>query len=240
MAKGEIDMGPISSFAYADQYPHFVIMPDLSISAMGPVGSIFLFTRDQSLSEISNSRIALTSTSASSVALLRILLEKFEGGKPEYVTLDPDLKEMMSVADATLLIGDDALKALWNNPGYRVLDLGQEWFNYTGLSMTFAVWAVRREIADTRTKELEEIYVRFMEAKEKGLLDIRPVIQEAIKQLGGDVEFWTKYYNGLCYDLRDKEIEGLKAYYQYAAELGMISPEVQICMLDLPAGMGMR
>lgn len=33
MAKGEIDMGPISSFAYADAFPNYVLYPDLSVSA---------------------------------------------------------------------------------------------------------------------------------------------------------------------------------------------------------------
>ncbi|MBA4495601.1 menaquinone biosynthetic enzyme MqnA/MqnD family protein [Paenactinomyces guangxiensis] len=240
MAKGEIDMGPISSFAYAETYPDYVLMPDLSISATGPVGSIFLFTRGEELADLHQARIALTNTSASSVALLRILLEKFAGAKPEYVTMDPCLDDMMNRADAALLIGDDALKGLWRNSGYRILDLGQEWYNRTGMSMTYAVWAVRREIAETRTAELEEIFVRFMKAKEKGQRDPRPVIREAMRQLGGDVPFWDRYYDGLSYDLREKEIAGLKAYYRYGAELGLLPPDVQICMLDLPAGLGMR
>lgn len=240
MAAGEIDMGPISSFAYAENYPHFVLMPDLSISAMGPVGSIFLFTRGKELSEVRHARIALTNTSASSVNLLRVLLEKFEGGSPDYVTMPPSLEEMMKQADAALLIGDDALKALWKNPGYRVLDLGEEWHKYTGLSMTYAVWAVRREIAETRMEELEEIYVRFMKAKEQGRRDPLPVIQEAMRQLGGERVFWKEYYDNLIYDLREREIAGLKAYYRYAAELGLLSSDVEICMLDLTAGLGMR
>ncbi|SEN27968.1 menaquinone biosynthesis protein [Lihuaxuella thermophila] len=240
MAAGEIDLGPISSFAYAENYPHFVLMPDLSISAMGPVGSIFLFTRGKELSELRHARIALTNTSASSVNLLRVLLEKFEGGSPDYVTMPPCLDEMMKEADAALLIGDDAIKALWHHSGYRVLDLGEEWHKYTGLSMTFAVWAVRREIAETRMEELAEIYLRFMKAKEQGRREPLPVIREAMRQLGGERDFWTKYYDGLCYDLREQQLEGLKTYYRYAAELGLLSSDVEICMLDLPAGLGMR
>lgn len=241
MARGEIDMGPISSFAYAEQYPQYVLMPDLSVSAMGPVGSIFLFTRGAELVDLRHARIALTQTSASSVALLRILLEKFAGASPDYVTMVPNLEQMMKEADAALLIGDDALKALWNNPaGYRVLDLGQEWFERTGLSMTFAVWAIRKEIAETRTAELEEIYFRFMKAKETGRKQPLPVIQEAIRQLGGEPAFWQQYYEGLCYDLREKEVVGLKTYYRFAAELGLLPPDVEICMLDLPASLGMR
>jgi chorismate dehydratase len=148
MAAGEIDMGPISSFAYADQYPNYVLLPDLSVSARGRVGSIFLFTRDAALSDLRSARIALTNTSASSVALLKVLLNGYERGNPEYLTMPPSLGDMMEQADAALLIGDDAIRAQRENPGYRVLDLGWEWYQRTGLYRSSARrsvnWVVMR------------------------------------------------------------------------------------------------
>jgi chorismate dehydratase len=232
MAQGMIDMGPISSFAYAQAYPRYVLLPDLSVSASGAVGSIFLFTKGLAWSDLRHARIALTCTSASSVVLLKILLERFAGATPEYITLPPSLDVMMKQADAALLIGDDALTALWNNPGYLVFDLGEEWFKRTGLSMTFAVWAVQRELVEARATELVELYHLFIQAKEKGVRQIAPVIQAAMRQLGGTESFWRTYYRGLCYDLRERELIGLHTFYRYAAELGLLSPDVQMCMLD--------
>lgn len=240
MATGEIDMGPISSFAYAEQYPNYVIMPDLSISARGAVRSIFLFTRTPQLRDLQGATVALTNTSASSVGLLRILLEKFVGVTPDYVTMPPSLDEMMQQADAALLIGDDALKALWHNPGYHVIDLGEEWLRQTGESMVFSVWAVRKELTETRMPELEEIYLRFMAAKEKGRTHLQPIIQTAMQQLGGEPTFWQQYYAGLSYDFREQEQRGLATYYRYLGELGLVSSDVQIHLLDLPARSGRR
>lgn len=241
MASGEIDMGPISSFAYADHYPEFVLMPDLSVSARGPVRSIFLFTKGEDLADLKQARIALTNTSASSVALLRIIMEKFIGATPEYKTMPPDLTKMMNEADAALLIGDDALKAkLTPDLPYRIFDLGQEWYNRTDLSMTFAVWAVRREIVESRKEELQQVYERFMKAKALGNKQRQPIIAEAMRQLKGSESFWHQYFEGLCYDLGETEQIGLKTYYRYAAEIGLISPDVQISMLDLPTSLGMR
>lgn len=241
MASGEIDLGPISSFAYADYFPKFVLMPDLSVSARGPVGSIFLFTKGKELEELKDARIALTNTSASSVALLRIIMEKFVGATPEYKTMSPNLSQMMLEADAALLIGDDALKAkMTPDLPYRIFDLGQEWYNRTDLSMTFAVWAVRREIVETRRDELIQVYERFMKAKVLGSQRRQPIIEEAMRQLNGSESFWNQYFDGLCYDLQEKEQIGLETYYRYAAEMGLISPNVQISMLDLPTGLGMR
>jgi len=236
MAAGEIDMGPISSFAYGENHTRYTLIPHLSISSRGPVRSIYLFTRQAELSELRSARIAVTNTSASSVALLKILLQYFEGGNPEYISMPPSLDAMMEQGEAALLIGDDAVRGAWENPGYRVLDLGEEWYKRTGLDMTFAVWAVRDEVIDERREELAVIASRFIESKERGMRDLHPVVEEARRRLGGSPEFWFRYYTGLCYDLGERQLEGLKAYYRYAAELGLLPEGVQIRVLDLPAG----
>ncbi|GAA5345682.1 futalosine synthase [Planifilum fimeticola] len=236
MAAGEIDMGPISSFAYGENHSRYSLIPHLSVSSRGPVRSIYLFTRQADLSDLRSARIAVTNTSATSVALLKILLQYFEGGDPEYLTMPPSLEEMMDRADAALLIGDDAVRGAWQNPGYRVLDLGEEWYKRTGLDMTFAVWAVRDEVIERLRDEVSAIASRLIGSKEKGLKDLFPVVEEARRRLGGSPEFWFQYYTGLCYDLGERQLEGLKAYYQYAGELGLLPENVRIRVLDLPAG----
>ena len=68
---------------------------------------------------------------------------------PEFFRCPPDLTEMLLEAEAAVLIGDVALRALYDAPkrGLYVTDLGQAWREWTGLPMVFAVWAVRREFA---------------------------------------------------------------------------------------------
>lgn len=234
MAAGSIDMGPISSFAYADDYPKYVIMPDLSVSSKGPVGSIFLFSKKDTFTAVKNGKIALTNTSASSINLLKILLEYFAGGSPSYTTQNPNLDQMMTNADAALLIGDDALRANWSNTKYHVFDLGLEWYKETGLPMTFAVWAVNRHVAEERQETLSLIYQRFLQAKKLGKQEPIPVIQEAMRSLGGEVADWKKYYAGLNYDFGPEEQHGLATYFHYAALAGLIKDEVKIEVLDLP------
>lgn len=234
MAEGTIDMGPISSFAYAENQDQFTLLPDLSISAHGPVQSIFLFTKGKALHELDALRVAVTNTSASSVALLRILLEKFEEIEPIYITMESDLIKMMAKAEACLLIGDEAIKAQWSHHDYTVFDLGEEWYKRTGLSMTFAVWAVRNEMIATRQEELKEIHSRFLHARSEGMRCRERVIAEAQKKLGGETSFWSTYFEGLCYHLGEKEINGLQTYYDYAYELGLIENKVDIRILCFP------
>ncbi len=232
MKKGEIDLGPISSFAYGEAYPNYLLLPHLSVSATGAVGSIFLFTKGKSLSELDGAKIALTNTSATSVHLLRILLERFERVRPLYITMAPDLKQMLRRADAAMVIGDDAIRASWSDQGYRAFDLGEEWYLRTGLSMTFAVWAIRKEIVEYRWSEIEKIYDRFIESKEKSRQNLLPVIQHAMNKLGGTEAFWQKYFWGLSHDLGEKEIAGLQTYYRYAAELGFLKEGIKVDPLD--------
>ncbi len=233
MAAGKIDIGPISSFAYAKDYPKYCLFPNLSISATGPVGSIFLFSKHPEFTAVINGKIALTNTSETSVNLLKILLEYFGGGTPSYTVESPDLDKMMLNADAALLIGDDALRESWANRKYHVFDLGQEWYKETGLSMTFAVWAVNRQVAMEQKSLLQLIYQRFIQAKDLSKQDLMPVIQAAKDKLGGEEETWVRYFQGLNYDFGQREQAGLAAYYHYAALAGLVSQEPKINLIEV-------
>ncbi len=234
MAEGTIDIGPISSFAYAEQFPKLFLIPDLSISSWGAVRSIYLFSRKSSLSELDGMKIALTTSSSTSVNLLRIILEVFEEVKPSYHSYAPNFQEMMEQNDAALLIGDDALRASWQYSHFHAFDLGYEWYKRTGLSMTFAVWAIRKEVVKERATEVERLLQAFLSAKTKGKRNLQPIIREAKRRLGGSTSFWTEYYEGLCYDLGERELMGLKTFYQYALELGLLDKEVEVQLLDVP------
>lgn len=81
IAKGELEAGLISSLAYAKNQKDLALLPDVSISATGRVGSVLFFYRGP-LKALSGQTVALTPESATSVALLKLLLEDFYGLKP--------------------------------------------------------------------------------------------------------------------------------------------------------------
>lgn len=232
MLEGLIDIGPISAYAYGKNASKYFLIPDISISARGAVRSIFLFSRTPVLSELDGAKIALTTSSATSIHLLRIILEHFEGIQPDYCSLPPDLNQMMQQADAALLIGDDAIKASFQDHGYYAFDLGYEWYLRTNLNMTYAVWTIRREVVEDRKPEIVPILQAFLSAKEKGTQNLQPVIQVAKGRLGGSESFWKEYFSGLCYDFKDKELSGLKKYYALCRKLGLLQSEVDIQFLD--------
>lgn len=183
MSRGEIQIGALSSFAYAEAADKLLLLPDLSVSADGPVKSILLFSR-QPLHELTNATIAMTNTSATSVNLLKILMA-LNGGSHTYMTTEPVLEDMLEVADAALLIGDNAIRASWDSKDYYVTDLGQWWKELTGCSMTFAVWAVNREAVERNAEGMAEIAAMFEDSKQRSLQDLSPIIAEAVDRIGG-------------------------------------------------------
>lgn len=221
MAEGSIDMGPISSFAYGEHADEYVLLPDLSVSAWGKVNSILLFHREP-LDKVANGRIALVNTSATSVNLLKILMEKFYGGRPDYFSYPPKLDEMMKDADGALLIGDDAIRSSWQDHGYLVTDLGEEWNRLTGCWMSFAVWAIREDAIKRSPELISEIYRSFVESKRKGLADPSGMIGLAVESIGGTEEYWSRYFGQLTYDFAEPQWKGLSLYYRLAHELGLL------------------
>lgn len=227
MAAGEIDMGPISSFAYGESFDQYVLFPDLSVSAWGPVKSILLFHR-KPLGEIASGTFALINTSATSVNLLKILLQKCYGGSPSYFYSSPPLEDMIGQADGALLIGDDAIRASWANTDYLVTDLGAEWNRLTGEWMSFAVWAIRKELAREQPDLVSDIYQGFLEGKHKGLREPDGMIQKAAAEIGGTESYWKAYFSQLCHDFGPDQQRGLSLYYKYALEQGLLDAEVPI------------
>ncbi len=227
MRNGVIDIGPISSFAYAESHNRYYILPNLSVSAYGSVRSILLFYKDN-LDRVKNGRIALTTASATSVNLLKIILQKFHGGNPEYSFAPPSLHDMMEGMDGALLIGDDAIRASWENHGYQVLDLGAEWTRLTGHWMTFAIWAIQREAIESMPELISRVQVSFNESKFRGQSELRGIITAAMDRLGGTHDYWKLYFSELNYDFSDEQKKGLQLYYQYAMELGLLSGEVPL------------
>ena len=125
LIEGELDTAPISSIEYARNAERLRILPRICVSSEGAVDSIQLVSRTP-LEHVRT--VAVTPESATSVVLTKVLLPE-----AEHVPLGEE-------AEATLLIGDAALKSAFEDPTPHY-DLGRLWLERTGLPMVFAVWA---------------------------------------------------------------------------------------------------
>ncbi|ADU30131.1 protein of unknown function DUF178 [Evansella cellulosilytica DSM 2522] len=227
MEKGVIDVGGISSFSYGENYEEYMLLPNFSVSSPREVGSIFLFSK-LPITELHNKTIALTSSSATSVNLLKIILQKFYSLEVSYVTMEPDYDSMLKEYDACLLIGDDAITASWNKrEDIHKYDLGTIWEHFTGYPMTYAVFAVRKSACEKHPILLDYLYKQFLYSKTTSIHNhFEEIIYSIQKQLGGKKSFWKNYYHGLNYDLTERHVAGLYHYFNLAYEMNLLENKV--------------
>jgi chorismate dehydratase len=204
LASGEADVGLIPSIEY-QRIPGLRVVPHLGIAASSEVRSVLL------VSKVSREKIRIVDldpASRTSAVLTRILLRRVYG-------LDPEYREGRGEADASLIIGDPALKTQLN--GHVVLDLAAEWRAYSGHPFVFAFWAVREGAASAEVRSvLQDSYAagrrRFAslvseEAAQTGLPE--PVVEDYLR-------------HALHYDLDAGDVAGLETFYRLAAEEGLI------------------
>jgi chorismate dehydratase len=214
LAAGELDVGliPVIEFFRGDRY---TFVPNIAIGSRGPVLSVTLFSR---VPWTAIRTVALDEGSRTSAALTQLLLRKRYGVAPEVVPLPIDRAPDDLTTDAVLLIGDRAMRACL--PGYRfAYDLGEEWTQWTGLPMVFAVWAVRHGV------ELGETEAAFQKAKEYGLAHAGEIAQREAAELGLDPGFCRRYLsNVLRFDLGPVELAGMRKFRELVEECIWANP----------------
>ena len=142
------------------------------VGATGRVESVMLFSK---LPIEAVNSVALDTSSHSSVALTTIIARDFYNLNPRWIHHAPDLKQMLQIADAALLIGDPALVAMQNPGAMRVYDLAGEWQRFTGLSFIFAAWAARAGLEPQRRDELTQI---LNQARDEGKANIAQLVAQ--------------------------------------------------------------
>ena len=216
MQQGSLDLAWIPSIVYA-RLNGCLIIPGFSISSFHSVKSVLLISKKE-MGEIK--KIALDQSSRTSVAMIKIILKEY-GVRPEFITLAPDFQEMMKEADAALIIGDNALRV--KKEGYRVYDLGEEWYRMTGLPFVHALLLVKPEFS------LGDQLAVLHQAREIGLSRTERIIDEESDHAGLDKELLRDYLEKrIYYDLGEKEIAGLKTFYLLARREGLIEKETEL------------
>ncbi len=228
-----LDMAPIPSIEYARNHRDYVLMPDISVSCDGEVKSIYLFSKIP-IEELHGRKIALSNTSATSQALLRIIMSKKYGAMPEYFASTPELRAMLMEADAALLIGDDALRARYKtHDRLYIYDLGQEWKDLTGLPMVFAVWAIRKDFVEKQLPQVKMIKEAFCDSMAYSLENIHDVAEKASQWEDFPAEYLVSYFASLRFDFDISKQQGLMEYYRQAYNLGILEEVPPMSVLSL-------
>ncbi len=232
LIQGELDISPISSIEYARNAEELMLLPDLTVNADGEVRSILLVSKVP-VTELDGKTIALTNTSATSHALLKILLKEKYKLQCDFFISPPDISSMLLEAEAALLIGDHALRAFYQPPpDLYTYDLGEAWKELTGLPMVYAVWAIRRSFALEQPELTREIYQAFCQSMEYSLKHIDQVSQNAARweTLGADL--LKQYFTCLKFNFDGREQAGLKEFYLRANRNGFLAKIPELEFID--------
>jgi len=219
----QLDMGLVSSHEYAAHPEHYLLLDDISISASGPVGSVFLFSRCEPR-YLTGKLVRLSGQSQTSVSLVKIILEEFYTVKPRY-EVGPALEAQDDNAvSAVLAIGDEALILAQSNIYPHAVDLGNIWHQKTSLPFVFAVWAMRQEFCRSYPETVREIHRELLRCRQEGRADLKNISKKVGSRVSMAVDACYEYLKGIEHDLGPQKKKGLVRFIQYLIERGEGSP----------------
>jgi chorismate dehydratase len=133
---------------------------------------------------------------------------------------------MLLEAEAGVLIGDVALRALYEAPGrgLSVTDLGQAWREWTGLPMVFAVWAVRRDFAASHPGLVKDVHQAFLRSRDLCLAELDEAAEAAARWEPFDAATLASYFRALDFSLGERQVAGLREFARRAVTLDGLPP----------------
>lgn len=236
MAAGEMVAASTSSVEYARRPERYFLLPNLAIGSKGPVQSVLLLSR-RPVVALEGERILVSAETHTSAALLRLLLtQRFGLRDISYHT--GSATEMVASGNpptAFLAIGDEALR-LRRHPLYpHVLDLGEAWMDWTGHPFIFGVWVAEKRFFTERSAPRPENPGALLgRSRDWGLAHMDAILDIAVQNYPNmSRQEHTEYFQGLSYDLGEREQAGLRLFLKKLEETGVIDKAPPLEFLPL-------
>jgi chorismate dehydratase len=221
MQQGRVDLGSISAMEYGRRFQDYFLLPDLSISSRGPVGSVLLFSRVPP-AELDGRPLLVSAHSASGAALLKVLMSELYRARPLF-RQGPVVEAMTPEYDGVLAIGDEALQLQPRGNWPHVLDLGAAWQEWIGLPFVFGVWAVRRDYAVSRPEKASTLHYLLLRSRDWGLKALPELSRLAAANLGRPASELLSYFQHLDYSLTTEHEKGLAIFFNHLYNLGELA-----------------
>lgn len=213
LARGQVDAALVPVIEY-QRMPDVLLVPDVCVGSKSSVRSVALVTGRNNLKKVE--RVALDESSRTSVALVKIIFREFLGFEPEWISAAPDLKSMLTAADAALVIGDPAMKI--SRDQFRVFDLATLWHEFTGLGFVFAMWMARSDSAE-KIRAID-----FAAARDEGLAHVDDIAAENQVVVGlTQEEIRTYLTENIAFRIDEEMRKGLDRYFELASKHQLIA-----------------
>jgi chorismate dehydratase len=234
LSDGEVDASLSSSIAYARNWRDYLVLPGHSISSCGEVKSVLFFS-PQELEQMDGQTVYLTRESETSICLLKIVLEAFfKLENVNYATTDESLEDLVARNESVLLIGDRALRMAAACPeATHCYDLGELWFQATGLPFVFALWMVRKEAAVASPEAVKALDEQLQLSRQQVLGNIVEHAEKSAQRTGFEQALVQAYWQTIDYRLDKAHIYGLRLFYVLARKLGLLKETSKLVFFDL-------
>ena len=227
---GVFDVTAISFHAYAYVADKYALLPH-GASIGDKYGPILVSKEPRTAAEIGSMKIAIPGELTSAFLALRIYNNEFE-----YVVMPFD--EIIEAVqkekvDAGLLIHEGQL--FYNQLGlHKVLDLGEWWYDKTGLPLPMGGNVIRRDLGKDLMKQvskhLHASIVYSMENREDALAYAMQFARDMQPELAD--RFVAMWVNDLTLDYGDRGREAVKRLMAEGHKAGIIPHKVKIDFVD--------
>jgi chorismate dehydratase len=185
--------------------------------------------------------MAVDEGSKTSIALSKVLLAEIYGLQPDTLPLpmacDPDQIE----ADAVLVIGDRAMHPSRYKSFTSDWDLGQKWFEHTGLPFVFAMWVGRSECSTECNKDCStgdcktgDWRYHFETARDEGVAKLSELCDRYASSYQLTHADCMEYLgSNLRFKMTREDLLGLKTFHAKAVRLGLVSQELKPVWPDI-------
>jgi len=227
---GVYDVTAISFHAYAYVYDKYALLPH-GASIGDQYGPIVVSKDQRDPSEIPNLKIGVPGELTSAFLALRIYSSDFEY---EVIPFDEIIAAVQSGrVDAGLLIHEGQL--FYKQEGLdKVLDLGEWWFEETGLPLPMGGNVIRRGLGEELmlevSKHLRRSIVYSMENREDALAYAMQFARDMPPELAD--RFVAMWVNELTLDYTDRAKEGVKLLLEKGYEKGIIPHRVEVDFVE--------
>src|SRR6476620_1940702 len=228
--KGVYDVTAVSFHAYAYISDKYALLPH-GASIGDKYGPIVVTREPRTADEIGNMTIAIPGELTSAFLALRLYNDKFDYIVVPFEQIIDAVQN--GKADAGLLIHEGQL--FYKQLGLdKVLDLGEWWFERTGLPLPMGGNAIRRDLGPDLMKQVSKHLHRSIQYSMDNREDALAYAMQFARDMSPEVadRFVAMWVNDLTLDYGERGREGVRRLLQEGYDAGIIPNKVQVDFVE--------
>lgn len=223
---GVFDVTAVSFHAYAYISDKYALLPH-GASIGDKYGPIVVSREPRPADEIGQMKIAIPGELTSAFLALRLFNQDFEYIVVPFDEIIEEVKR--GRADAGLLIHEGQL--FYKELGLdKVLDLGEWWFEKTGLPLPMGGNVIRRDLGEELMKEVSKYLKQSIQFSLDNREDALAYAMQFARDMSPELadRFVAMWVNNLTLDYGERGREGVKRLLQEGFEKGIIKQKVDV------------